>query len=158
MIHHMSFHNGSSVNNSIPPEHTSVKYATIEDAIRLVKQNGKGCFLAKTDIKNAFRIIPIQSANYPLMGMKWDGLYYHDLCMPMGCSSSCKPFETFVAPSEVLCKQQLQLFLDLCDYLGSIMEPKQTIGPFSTLSFAGIELDSQLQIARLPKDKLEEFN
>lgn len=45
MIHHLLFPNGSSFNDGIPPEHTSVKYATIEDAICLVKQNGKGCFL-----------------------------------------------------------------------------------------------------------------
>ena len=54
-----------------------------------------------------------------------------------------------------MCKQQLQLFLDLCDYLGIIVASEKTIGPFTTLSFAGIELDSQLQLARLPKDKLE---
>ena len=104
MIHHLSFPNGSSVNNGISPEHTSVKYATIEDAIRLVKQNGKGSFLAKTDVKNAFHIIPIQSADYPLLGMKWDGLYYYDLCMPMGCSSSCKTFETFSSSVEYGCR------------------------------------------------------
>lgn len=35
------------------------------------------------------------------------------------------------------------------------MSPEKTLGPFTTLSFAGIEHDSQLQLARLPKDKLE---
>ena len=180
MIHHLSFPNGASVNDGILPENTSVYYATIEDAIGLVKRNGKGCFLAKTDIKNAFRIIPIQPADYPLLGMKWDGLYYYDRCMPMGCSSSCKTFETFstsvewiaqsklkiasilhllddfliVAPTEALCKFQLELFLDLCDYLGIPMAPEKTVGPLTTLSFAGIELDSQFQLARLPRDKL----
>lgn len=34
------------------------------------------------------------------------------------------------------------------------MSPEKTIGPFTTLSFAGIEHDSQLELARLPKDKL----
>lgn len=45
MIHHLLFPNGSSFNDGIPPEHTSVKYGTIEDAMCLVKQNCKGCFL-----------------------------------------------------------------------------------------------------------------
>lgn len=79
--------------------------------------------------------------------------------MPMGCSSSCKTFETFsssvewiaqtklkissilhllddfliVASTENLCKQQLQLFLDLCNYLGIPMAPEKTLGPFTTL-------------------------
>lgn len=101
--------------------------------------------------------------------------------MPMGCSSSCKTFETFssalewlaktklqissilhllddfliVAPTAELCNKQLQLFLDVCQYLGVPMAPEKTVGPLPILSFAGIELYTQLQLARLPKDKLD---
>ena len=60
LIHHLSFPRGASLNDGIPTAHTSVSYANIEDAIRFIKQVGPGCFLAKTDIKNAFRIIPIR--------------------------------------------------------------------------------------------------
>ena len=51
LIHHLSFPKWSSVNDGIPPEHTSVHYATIDGAIKLIKSAGPGCFLAKTDIK-----------------------------------------------------------------------------------------------------------
>ena len=84
LIHHLSFPKGASLNDGIPPEHTSVSYATVEDAIRFIKTVGPGCFLAKTDIKNAFRIIPIRPDDYNLLGMCWQGLYYFDRCMPMG--------------------------------------------------------------------------
>ena len=67
MIHHLSFPKGTSVNDGIPDVETSVRYATVDDAIRLIKQAGPGCFLAKTDIKNAFRIIPINPADYHLL-------------------------------------------------------------------------------------------
>lgn len=181
MIHHLSVSSGFSVNDGILSANTSVQYATIADAISLIKQCGKGCFLANTDIKDAFRIIPIQPSNNPLLGMKWNGLDYYDRCMPMGCSSSCKTFETFssalewlaktklqistilhllddfliVAPTAELCNKQLQLFLDVCQYLGVPMAPEKTVGPLPILSFAGIELHTQLQLARLPKDKLD---
>jgi len=56
LVHHLSFPKGASVNDGIPPEHTSVHYATIDGAIELIKRAGPGCFLAKTDIKNAFCI------------------------------------------------------------------------------------------------------
>ena len=59
-----------------------------------------------------------------------------------------------VSPSHDLCKQQLDLFLMLCQYLGIPMAPEKTIGPSSTISFAGIELDSVLMEAWLPPDKL----
>ncbi|XP_068721411.1 uncharacterized protein [Montipora capricornis] len=137
--------------------------------------------MAKTDIKNAFRIIPIRPEDYGLLGMQWRDLYYYDRCMPMGCSSSCLTFETFstavewiahsklnisyilhllddfllIAPSMQLCQMQLDLFLSLCSYLGIPMAPEKTFGPVTTLSFAGIELDSVLLEARLPSDKLD---
>ena len=98
----------------------------------------------------------------------------------MGCLSSCKTFEIFsstiewiaqkklhinhilhllddfliVSPSHDLCKQQLDLFLMLCQYLSIPMAPEKTIGPLSTISFAGIELESVLMEAQLPPDKL----
>ena len=52
-----------------------------------LKPSGRVVFLAKTDIKSAFRIIPIHPAGYSLLGMKFDNLYYFDWCLPMGLSS-----------------------------------------------------------------------
>jgi len=157
-----------------------VCYATIEDAIKHIKLVGTGAYLAKTDIKSAFRILPIIPDDYGLLGMKWKDNYYYDHCMPMGCSSSCKTFETFssalewiartkfsiqhlvhllddfliIAPSEQMCRQQLNIFLDFCSYLGVPIAPEKTCGPATTLSFVGIELDTVLQEARLPREKL----
>ena len=53
----------------ISDEYTRVSYATVADAIRLVKAVGPGCFMAKTDIKNAFRIIPIRPQDHNLFGI-----------------------------------------------------------------------------------------
>ena len=181
LIHHLSYPRGSSVNDGISPDHTSVSYATISDAIWHIKAAGRGCFLAKTDVKNAFRIIPSRPLDYGLLGMRWRNLYYYDRCMPMGCSSSCKTFETLstamewiaqnklrinhiihllddfliIAKSRSLCQDQLHLFLDLCSYLGIPIAPEKTCGPATTLSFAGIELDSVSFEARLPLDKID---
>lgn len=44
MIHHLSYPRGLSVNDSIDPEHCSVKYSSIGDAIRCVKESGVGSF------------------------------------------------------------------------------------------------------------------
>ena len=181
LLHHLSFPKGSSLSDGISPDHTSVSYATVEDAIWRIRTVGSSCFLAKTDIKNAFRIIPIRPQDYNLLGMCWRGLYYYDRCMPMGCSSSCKTVETFstaikwiaqnklhithilhllddfliISPKEDLCQKQLDLFLMLCSYLGIPMSPEKTVGQSQIISFAGIELDSILMEARLPQEKLD---
>ena len=177
LIHHLSYPKGGSLNDNIPVEFTSVSYATVEDAIRLIQSVGPGCFLAKTDIKNAFRIVPIQPQDFHLLGICWRGMYYYDRCMPMGCSSSCKTFEMLssavewiaqtklhipfilhllddfllVSYTEETCRKQLELFLMLCSYLGIPMAPKKTVGPSTTIAFAGIVLME----ARLPQEKID---
>ena len=75
LIHHLSYPAGSSVNDGIPKELATVRYATIDDAIRLIKSLGKGCFLAKTDIKSAFRIIFVSPNDFPLLK-----LFYQSQC------------------------------------------------------------------------------
>ena len=143
---------------------------------------GVGSYLAKTDIKSAFRILPINPQDNHLLGIKWSGQYYYDTCMPMGCSSSCKTFETvstavewiaqdklgianlihllddflLIQTTESQCSRSLGLFLELCDFLGIPMpwHLKKTFGPSTILIFAGGELDTIPCESRLPEEKL----
>ena len=181
LIQHLSYPSGFSVNDNIPDDCSTVHYATINQAVKIVQRLGVGCFMAKTDIKSAFRIIPIHPQDYSLLGIKWADKYYFDRCLPMGCSSSCAIFETFstalewlslhklrasavlhilddflfVAPSAEKCEADLANFLRLCDYLGVPIAHEKTVQPRTTLEFAGITLDSVSQEARLPPDKLQ---
>ena len=180
LIHHLSYPPGSSVNDFIPEDCSSVHYASINDAISVIKRKGAGCFMAKTDAKSAFRIIPIHPNDFALLGMKWQNSYYFDRCLPMGCSSSCAIFEAFstalewlainrlgdsgvlhilddflfIADSQDKCHADLTNFLGMCEYLGVPIAQEKTVGPDTTLQFAGITLDSVMQEARLPVDKL----
>ncbi len=65
--------------------------------------------MAKTDIKSAFCIIPILPADYDLLGIFWQGKYYYDRVMPMGCASSCRTFEMFSTAIEWVAKTQLSM-------------------------------------------------
>ena len=100
LIHHLSYPKGSSVNDSIPDDCASVHYATISDAVNILKSLGTGCYMAKTDIKSAFRIIPVHPLDYPLLGIKWDNQYYFYRCLAMGLKSSCAIFEKFSSSLE----------------------------------------------------------
>lgn len=180
LIHHLSYPNGSSVNDFIPDFYSTVKYASVGDASKSIKLLGRGCFMAKTDVKSAFRIIPIHPADYSLLGMKWENLYYFDRTLPMGLSSSCSIFEAvssalewiavhqlgassvlhilddflFIAPTKDQCNRDLANFVSLCGYLGVPLAPEKTVGPDTVLQFAGIILDSVRMEARLPDEKL----
>ena len=183
MIHHLSFPYGGSVNDPIPPEFCSVQYATVDDAVQIIKRLGRGCALAKTDVRSAFRIIPVHPFDYQLLGMQWGGggEYYVDRCLSMGCASSCKTFEALSTAMEWLarnklvlpniihilddflileksheaCAASLQRFLHFCEDIGVPMAPEKTEGPNQVLTFAGIELDCLNLEARLPMEKVD---
>ena len=178
LIHHLSYPKGNSVNDAISDYCSSVKYASVSDAITAIKAIGEGCFSAKTDIKSAFCIIPIHPADYSLLGMKVDNLYYFDQCLPMGLSSSCNIFEAFSTTFEWLSVHCLGAssvlhilddflfiaktkdryeadFVSLCHHLGIPLAPEKTAGPDTVLQFAGITLDLVKGEARLPDEKLQ---
>ena len=163
LIHHLSFPEGSSVNDGIPRELSSVHYATIDDAIKKMSSLGAGCFLAKTDIKSAFRIIPLHPRDFDLLGLEWEGKFYFDRCLPMGCSSLCNIFETFstalewiataklqasavihilddflfLAPSRDKCHRDLDNFIKLCNEVGVPIADEKTVGPRPAYNLLG---------------------
>ena len=51
--------------------------------------------MAKTDIAEAFRIVPVKPSQYNLMGIHWRGEFFYDRCLAMGLRSSCNIFEQF---------------------------------------------------------------
>ena len=51
--------------------------------------------MAKADIEDAFRLIPIHPEYHHLLGFTWKDAFYVDTCLPMGCSCSCQIFENF---------------------------------------------------------------
>lgn len=180
VIHHLSYPHGRSINSGIPCELSSVNYGTIGQAIKFIKMLGRGCFLSKTDVKSAFRLIPIRPDEYHLLGFKWQGMFYFDACLPMGCSTSCAIFEEFstslewmainslkitamvhilddfliISKNKISANQDLDRFLTACHDINIPMAPEKTQGPSTCLSFAGIELDTVHMVARLPLDKL----
>jgi len=107
MIQNLSSPYGQSINDGIPKEYTSVHYASVDDAVRIIKQLGIGCVMAKTDIKSAFRIVTVHPHDYHLLGFRWKGKYYYDCCLPMGCASSCKMFEEFTTALEWVARHKL---------------------------------------------------
>ena len=88
-IFHLSFPKSgmTSINYSISQEKFSLHYVSIDDGIEGIMRFGQGCFLAKTDIESAFRLIPVHPDDYELLGMYWEGKYYYDKVLPFGLSS-----------------------------------------------------------------------
>ena len=71
IIHHLSYPDGSFVNDFTPSENSTVHYASISDAIAIIKSISCRSYVSKTDIKSVSRIILIHPDDYHLLGMKW---------------------------------------------------------------------------------------
>lgn len=182
ILTNMSYPEGESVNDGIDREFCTVKYATFQDVISFIKScKKKPVFLAKTDIKTAFRIIPISPEDYHLLLLAWENKIYIDRVMPMGLSQSCNIFERFSRALEHIgltklkadhithllddflfaattyekCKMDLDHFIEFCTRVGVPIAPNKTVGPATSITFLGITLDTIKGQSRLPEEKVE---
>ena len=137
--------------------------------------------MAKMDIRQAYRNIPIHPSDRVLLGMQWRGATYVDATLPFGLRSApiifsaladalqwimermgvqwvahyIDDFITIGDPDSFECKENAVIMHSACDRVGLPVEPEKDEGPTTTLSFIGIELDSIALEIRLPRDKLQ---
>ena len=178
LIHDLSYPQDNSVNSHIGPEFSAVSFEMLDDSIRIMLELGKGCFIDKADLKDAFRIIPISPLDYHLLGFKFKGQFYFDMCLPMGCSTSCQTFESlsrvvqwicvhkakslhishiiddFIMFGTTISRCQLYLgrFFDICRKINLPVKHSKTVLPTSTAVLHGIEVDSIAETIKLPQD------
>ena len=178
LITDLSFPSGSSVNDGIEPELCSLRYTSIDDATRLILSKGYGAQLAKLDIENAYRLVPIHPDDRHLLGMKWKGNPYMDTALPFGLRSAPKIFNAIADalhwmlqkedinslhylddyflvgfPNSDECGLALHKTTSFCSRLGVPLATHKTEGPSTKLTILGIELDTHAGILRLPSDK-----
>ena len=92
MIHHLSYLKGISVNDHILPEMKSVNYIWINDAISTIQLYDSPVYMTNCDIEMAYRNLPLSLSEYHTFGIFWNGVYYFDKCLAMGCALACQIF------------------------------------------------------------------
>ena len=95
LISHLSFPSGSSVNDFIREDFRWVKYSSFDKVVEMISSLGRSAKIGKIDIRQAFRLLIINPADFDLMGIKFCDMYYVDKCLPLGCASSCRLFDRF---------------------------------------------------------------
>ena len=89
----LSYPYGRSINDFIDPEKAATTYQSFQDAVKLVIKQSHFCWLAKGDVKLAFRVVPIIFKHLRCLGIYFDEEYYIDCALPFGSSISCTIFE-----------------------------------------------------------------
>ena len=180
LIMDLSSPEGCSVNDGIPKENCSFHYASVDLAVQQIKQLGPGTLMAKMDIEQAYRNIPVAPSDRRLLGLEWQSQAYVDKVLPFGLRSAplilsavadallwimqrrgvswaihyVDDFLTIGRPHSDECQQNMAIMHETCMQAGLPLEPSKTQGPLERITFLGIELDSTTMETRLPEDKL----
>jgi len=180
-IYHLSYPEGDSINDHhIPKDPYLLQYVRVDDAITILRSLGPGSFMAKTDLKSAFRLMTIHPKDWNLLGIYWQSQYYIDLYHPFGLRSAPFLFNQISNALEWILKHNYGLhhvihilddfvivehtkidcqgrFTTLLKVFMSLRVPtvaSKTMEPSQVLEFMGIVLDSNRMEACLPEDKL----
>lgn len=162
-----------SINSLIPSEPFSLYYATIDHAIKFYKTAGRGAWLSKANITNAFKIMPLHrpsgtflalggvTRRFSLLGSLLVAKVAHtfstlylESCVGfypitvncLSCSTCCPHSQlnySILALKETFVKLRVHL------------SEEKTLDPLRKLDFLGISLDSTKMQASLPLDKLK---
>ena len=182
MITHLSYPESCGVNQFIDPNLCTVQYSSFDSVVDMIAKLGKGTLLGKVDVKSAFRLIPVYPGDFDLLGFSIDGLFYIDKCLPMGCSISCKIWETFATFLHWLtsfksgintldhylddfifvgegdtenCAKLMHCFKDLTSEIGVPLAEDKTAGPTTKLTYLGFEIDTLDMVIRIPQHKVD---
>ena len=183
-IYHLSAPHGTSINDFIDPEQYSLSYCTVDDAFAIVNSLGKGALMAKIDLKNAFRIIPVRPEDWNLLGICWRNEYYIDTCLPFGLRSApflfnqlataihwilqhkyqirhllhyLDDFFTAGLPDSSECANNLTAMLSLCENINAPVKSSKIEGPSTHLSFLGIIIDTTNMQASISEQRKQDL-
>ena len=139
--------------------------------------------LAKMDVLQAHRNIPVAPEDKHLLGLQWNGQIYVDQVLPFGLCSALIIFSAIAdallwimqnkgvswgihyidnfltagAPGSQECQQNTLIMQSVCEKAGLLMEPSKSVGPTTSIVFLGILIDTVEEELRLPKDKLADL-
>jgi hypothetical protein len=171
LIFNLSYPPGTSVNDCIVDEAKSVQYCSVGDVASYLHQTFSPgeAFLAKVDLADAYRFVPIRKQDWRFLGMCVGGEIYVDRMLPMGASSSCRIFQSvsdalrwlflkthnfqgrvfnylddflFAAATRNQCEAALEAFRLLCASARIPIAAHKTVPATQIISFLGVSINA----------------
>ena len=176
---------GLSVNDHISRDAFTLQYITLDDAIAALFRVGpRHALMSKAELKHAFRLVPVQRSQWWLLGLHWEGRFYHDTRLPFGLRSACSLFNAladvlcqalcyhsgnaevyhylddfffFSAPDSTLCSDSYRTFHELCRLCNIPVAPDKCRPPCTRLDLLGCVLDTDALTISLPDSKVHDI-
>ena len=175
---------GQAVNDDIPDSPTPICLTThtrLQQLMRIQKarRTGHGVWLAKRDLKSAYRNHAVHPRDWHLCGLQWDGQYFVDERLSFGCRSSVDRFLTvsdaiewalrrwgvqvvhyiddfcFVCGSEAEALEAVRKFEVICEEFGIPIKRQKDEGPAKVVEMLGVVYDMNTYTAAMPQGKLQ---
>lgn len=184
LIHHLSYPKGNSVNDCIINDMKTVQYCSVIDVASYIHNEvpEHNLYMAKIDLKDAYRCVPVYKADWHLLGMQCKDKYFIDTRLPMGLASSCFIFNVISDAINWMasrsCNAKIFSYLDdflivgsgydatlmslnnllrLCNYLGFPVSHNKTEYPAKVMTFLGLGIDSGTHAFYVPSDKRDKI-
>ena len=132
----LSWPAGFSVNDGISKdlflgEPVSLTYPTADDIADSITQLGPGCLLFKRDLKRAYRQLPVDPFDYPLLGYSWRDKLFFDVRLPMGLRSAAMACQRITnAVCFMLSRVGCKVLSYLADFMG-ISAPRSAFDDYA---------------------------
>ena len=183
----LSFPPGDSVNGQINKHLLEgapykLHLPTPLDLANLITKKGKGALLFKLDLARAYRQLPSDPWDWPLLGISWDDQYYFDRAIPFGVrhgAMACQRVtnalchieksemdmdsigyidDTAAAavPDIQVATAQYHHFKSTVNTLGLQLAPDKCVEPTTSLSWVGVTLDTIRLTMKIDEAKIQE--
>lgn len=183
LIHDCSQPQGKALNDYVQ-EKWDIKYQTVKSALPHIKP---GYYMAKVDLKSAYRSVGILPSQTQYTGLKWkfsgesEYTYLYDSALPFGARKSPGIFHRLtqsvtrmmkrrgftviaylddfllIAPNREKCLAGLDALISLLRMLGFSIAWNKTVGPTQALVFLGIHIDTVSMTLQLPTEKVSQL-
>ena len=174
---------GASVNDGIAKaEHIQLTRAQdMERKITQTYARTGQVWMAKADIKAAYRTMMVRPEDWHLQGIKWNGQYFIDTRMSFGCRSSVDQWLRFsdalawallrwgvhalhyvddfifIAGSEAECHEQVRKFRTICTAWGVELKVQRDCGPAQKLTALGVEYDLKRMTRQITVERVAQL-
>lgn len=185
IVHDLSFPPDASVNSCIPSdsflnEPYKLQLPGIDRLVSFVNQLGRGCHVFKKDLKRAYRQIPVDPADYHLLGMCIDGLFYFHTTLPFGLRSATIACQrTTKAAAFILNNHGIMADVYIDDFYGAAQptsshhaftcmnrlfselglqaSPEKDTPPSCEMTCLGVQINTASMVLTVPQFRLQEL-
>lgn len=88
LIVDLSAPHGHSLNDAISSDLAQLRYVSVLDAAATVRRLSPGTLMAKMDLHNSYRVLPVHVDDHLLLAIRWNNATYIDTALSSVCGQN----------------------------------------------------------------------